>query len=85
MTNENKLKLIEEVINMIDSFQQDYGQFKYSFTISSYANGHQILCHIAGENRRIDFVVDETYESAIYANEALFDLFKKKSHELLLL
>ena len=60
MTSKEHLELIGEVISTMDSFQQDYGQLRYSFTVSSYANRHLIVVHIFHNNDKMDFVIDET-------------------------
>lgn len=77
MIDERGLKLIEKVISLIDSFQQDYGQFRYCFTVHSYANYHMIVCHILGEKKRIEFIIEEKDEPFLY------DIFKQKSDELM--
>ena len=77
MIDERGLKLIEKVISLIDSFQQDYGQFRYCFTVHSYAKYHMIVCHILGERKRIEFIIEEKDEPFLY------DIFKQKSDELM--
>jgi len=77
MTSKKQLELIDKLISTMDSFQQDYGQLRYSFTMSSYANRHLIVVHIFHNNDKMDFVIDETNE------EFLYPLFEQKSKFML--
>ena len=75
MIDERGLKLIEKVISLIDSFQQDYGKIHYSVNIGSYPTGHRIIVRAYNydENKSIEFVIDETNEAYLYA------LFEQKT------
>lgn len=73
------LIFINEVISAIDSFQQDYGTFRYSVTIQSYALGHQLTVNVSDiqSNNAIRFVVEQTlYERAVIPHEYIYDLIK---------
>ena len=75
-----KINLIYNLVDMIDRFQNNERRLNYSFTVSSCEENHRVICHITGENKRIDFQIDETYST----NEvALFEIIKQKTDELL--
>lgn len=77
-----KINLIYNLVDMIDRFQNNDLRLNYSFTVSSCEENHKVICHITGENKRIDFQIDETYS----INEvALFELIKQKTDEILYL
>ena len=85
MTEKSNLIFINEVISVIDSFQQDYGTFRYSITIQSYALHHQLTVYIIDtkSNNAIMFVIEQTlYEQAVIPSEYVYDLIKAKSEEL---
>lgn len=75
MLSEEKTELLKNVISTMDSFQQDYGKIHYSVNIGSYSNGHRIIVRAYNydENKSIEFVIDETNESNLYA------LFEQKT------
>lgn len=84
MTDKISFTFINEVISAIDSFQQDYGTFRYSITIQSYALHHQLMVSIIDEKyNAIRFVIEQTlYEQAVIPSEYVYDLIKAKSEEL---
>lgn len=85
MTEKINLIFINEVISAIDSFQQDYGAFRYSVAIQSYALHHQLTVDITDTkyNGAIRFVVEQTlYEQAVIPSRYIYDLIKSKSEEL---
>lgn len=85
MTEKSNLIFINEVISTIDSFQQDYGTFRYSITIQSYALHHQLSVNITDtkSNNAIRFVIEQTlYEQAKIPSRFVYDLIKGKSEEL---
>ena len=85
MTEKSNLTFINEVISAIDSFQQDYGTFRYSITIQSYALYHQLMVSIIDtkSNNAIRFVIEQTlYEQAVIPYVYVHDLIKAKSEEL---
>ena len=85
MTEKSNLTFINEVISAIDSFQQDYGTFRYSITIQSYALHHQLMVSIIDtkSNNAIRFVIEQTlYERAVIPSKYVYDLIKAKSEEL---
>ena len=85
MTEKINLTFINEVISAIDSFQQDYGTFRYSITIQSYALHHQLMVSVIDtkSNNAIRFVIEQTlYEQAVIPSENVYDLIKAKSEEL---
>lgn len=76
---------INEVMSAIDSFQQDYGTFRYSMTIQSYALHHQLMVNIVDTKscNAIRFVIEETfYEKAVIPHEYIYELIRAKSEEL---
>ena len=84
MFEKSNLIFINEVISAVDSFQQDYGTFRYSVTIQSYALHHQLMVTIIDEKyNAIRFVIEQTlYEQAVIPSEYVYDLIKSKSEEL---
>ena len=85
MTEKSNLTFINEVISAIDSFQQDYGTFRYSITIQSYALHHQLMVNVIDtkSNNAIRFIIEQTlYEQAKIPSEFIYDLIKSKSEEL---
>ncbi len=85
MLEKGDLNFINEVISVIDSFQQDYGTFRYSVTIQSYALHHQLMVSVIDtkSNNTIRFVVEQTlYEQAVIPSVYVYDLIKAKSEEL---
>lgn len=85
MIEKGNLTFINEVISAIDSFQQDYGTFRYSVTIQSYALHHQLTVSVIDtkSNNAIRFVIEQTlYEQAVIPSEYVHDLIKSKSEEL---
>lgn len=85
MLEKGDLTFISEVISAIDSFQQDYGTFRYSTTIQSYALHHQLMVSVIDtkSNNAIRFVIEQTlYEQAVIPSEYVHDLIKAKSEEL---
>ena len=85
MLEKGDLTFINEVISAIDSFQQDYGTFRYSVTIQSYALNHQLMVSVIDtkSNNAIRFVVERTlYEQAVIPSVYVYDLIKAKSEEL---
>lgn len=81
----NNMIFINEVMSAIDSFQQDYGTFRYSITIQSYALQHQLTVNIVDTelNNAIRFVIEETlYEKAVILHEYIYELIRAKSEEL---
>lgn len=84
MTDKIGFTFIQEIISAIDSFQQDYGTFRYSITIQSYALHHQLMVNVIDEKyNAIRFVIDQTlYEQARVSSEYIYDLIKAKSEEL---
>lgn len=84
MTDKISFTFINEVLSAIDSFQQDYGTFRYSITIQSYALHHQLMVSIIDEKyNAIRFVIEQTlYEQAVIPSEYVYDLIKAKSEEL---
>lgn len=85
MIEKINLIFINEVVSAIDSFQQDYGTFRYSITIQSYALHHQLTVDITDTqyNGAIRFVIEQTlYEQAVIPSEYIHDLIKSKSEEL---
>ena len=85
MLEKGDLTFINEVISAIDSFQQDYGTFRYSVTIQSYALNHQLMVSVIDtkSNNAIRFVVEQTlYEQAVIPSVYVYDLIKAKSEEL---
>ena len=76
--NEGFWNRITDVISTMDSFQQDHGLLRYSFTVQSYAVHHQITVMIVNtqNNKAIQFCVDETTDGHLY------DLFEIKSNEV---
>ena len=79
MLNEERLELLKEVVSVMDSFQQDYGKIHYSVNIGSYPTGHRIIVRAYNydENKSIEFVVDKTDKSYLYA------LFEQKTKMVL--
>ena len=85
MTEKINLTFINEVISAIDSFQQDYGTFRYSITIQSYALHHQLTVDVVDtkSNNAIRFVIEQTlYEQAVIPSLYVYDLMRAKSEEL---
>lgn len=85
MIEKSNLIFINEVISAIDSFQQDYGTFRYSITIQSYALHHQLMVCITDTEtcNAIRFVIEQTlYEQARSPSRYIYDLIKSKSEEL---
>ena len=85
MTEKSNLIFINEVISAIDSFQQDYGTFRYYITIQSYALHHQLMVYIKDTKtcNAIRFEIEQTlYEQARIPSEYIYDLIKSKSEEL---
>lgn len=85
MIEKSNLTFINEVISAIDSFQQDYGTFRYSITIQSYALHHQLRVSIIDikSNNAIRFVIEQTlYERSVIPSEYVYDLIKARSEEL---
>lgn len=85
MIEKGNLTFINEVISVIDSFQQDYGTFRYSITIQSYALHHQLMVSVIDtkSNNVIRFVIEQTlYEQSVIPSEYVYDLIKAKSEEL---
>ena len=85
MTEKSNLTFINEVMLAIDSFQQDYGTFRYSITIQSYALHHQLMVSIIDtkSNNAIRFVIEQTlYEQAVIPSQYVYDFIKSKSEEL---
>lgn len=85
MIEKINLTFINEVISVIDSFQQDYGTFRYSVTIQSYALHHQLTVSITDTkyNGAVRFVIEQTlYEQAVIPSKYIYDLIKAKSEEL---
>lgn len=85
MLEKSNLIFINEVISAIDSFQQDYGTFRYSITIQSYALHHQLMVYITDTKscNAIRFVIEQTlYEQARIPSRYIYDLIKSKSEEL---
>ena len=84
MIDKTSFTFINEVLSAIDSFQQDYGTFRYSITIQSYALHHQLMVSIIDEKyNAIRFVIEQTlYEQAVIPSEYVYDLIKAKSEEL---
>ena len=81
----NNLIFINEVISAIDSFQQDYGTFRYSITIQSYAMHHQLTVNIVdtGTYKAIRFEISEIeYEKAMLPSEYIYNLIKVKTEDL---
>lgn len=85
MIEKINLIFINEVISTIDSFQQDYGTFRYSMTIQSYASHHQLTVSVIDTESfyAIRFVIEQTlYEQAAIPSEYVYNLIKQKSEEL---
>lgn len=86
MTEKSNLIFINEVISAIDSFQQDYGTFRYSLTIQSYALHHQLMVNVIDtkSHNATRFVIEQMlYEQAKIPSEYIYNLMKVKSEELL--
>ena len=82
MTEKAGLNFINEVLSAIDSFQQDYGRFRYSVTIQSYAMQHQLTVSITDTKScgAVKFVVEQTsYERARVPSRDIYDLIKERS------
>ena len=77
MIGKERAELFAEVMSTIDSFQQDYGNLKYSASMESYEEGHRIIVSIISKSSIIKFIVDETNEGN------LSDVFEMKSMEIL--
>ena len=84
MIEKSNLTFINEVISAIDSFQQDYGTFRYSITIQSYALHHQLMVNIIDDKYNATrFVIEQMlYEQAVIPSEYVYDLIKTNSEEL---
>ncbi|MBO7735439.1 MAG: hypothetical protein J6S67_22940 [Methanobrevibacter sp.] len=84
MIEKSNLIFINEVISSIDSFQQEYGTFRYSITIQSYALHHQLMVSIIDTKcNAIRFVIEQAlYEQAKIPSEYIYNLIKVKSEEL---
>ena len=85
MTDKISFTFINEVLSAIDSFQQDYGTFRYSITIQSYFAKHQLTVNIMDSEclKATRFIIEqELYEKAKIPSEYVYDLIKAKSEEL---
>jgi hypothetical protein len=85
MTDEISLTFINEVITVIDSFQQDYGTFRYSITIRSYVRHHKLTVNIISikSGTAVHFDIEyTTYKQAKVPSRYIYDLIKSKSDEL---
>ena len=85
MIEKINLIFVNEVVSAIDSFQQDYGTFRYSVTIQSYASHHQLTVSITDTkyNDAVRFVIEQTlYEQAVIPSEYIYGLIRSKSEEL---
>ena len=86
MIEKSNLIFINEVISAIDSFQQDYGTFRYSITVQSYALHHQLTVNIIDtkSSNAIRFAIEQMlYEQAKIPSEYVYNLIKAKSEDLL--
>lgn len=85
MIERGGLNFINEVLSAIDSFQQDYGRFRYSVTIQSYALCHQLTVSITDteSSGAVRFVIEQTlYEQARVPSRYIYDLIKERSESL---
>lgn len=85
MLNKPNLTFLSEVISTVDSFQQDYGTFRYSITMQSYVQQHKLTVNIISSKSRtaVHFVIEqEVYEQAKVPSRYIYDLIKTKSDEL---
>jgi hypothetical protein len=79
MLSKEKTELLKNVISTMDSFQQDYGNLRYSVNISSYVSFHTILVNIFNTSSTvtIQFCITEQDKSYLY------ELFNQKTKMVL--
>ena len=83
MCNEELLNGLNKLVSCMDSFQQDNGELRYSFTMHSYAHCHRIIVNIfrsdevTYKSRAVTFCIedfDHLYET--------FKLYTDKVYEV---
>ena len=79
MLSEEKSELLQAVISTMDSFQQDYGNLRYSVNISSYVSFHTILVNIFNTSSTVTIQFCVTEQDEVF----LYELFKQKTKMVL--
>lgn len=80
MCNKDLMEDLDKLISCIDSFQQDNGELRYTFTVQSYALHHSITVNIyksdkvAHKSRAVTFCVEDF--------DHLYDTFELYTHKL---
>ena len=80
MFNKELLNDLDKLISCIDSFQQDNGELRYSFTVHSYAHCHRIIVNIyksdevTYKSKAVTFCVEDF--------DHLYETFKQYTNKL---
>jgi hypothetical protein len=77
MISKETLELFNDVISIMDSFQQDYGKCRYSATMDSFAESHLLTVRITYGYKAIMFAVDDINKGFLYK------VFEMKTKQLL--
>lgn len=76
---------IKKILSTMDSFQQDYGDLRYSMRINSYATEPRIIITIFDKVRTktIDFAIDYEVEKKSIGNNFIYECFLERTNYFL--
>lgn len=82
---DNYFSFIKKILSTMDSFQQDYGDLRYSMRINSYATEPRIIITIFNKDRTkmIDFAIDYEVEKNSIGNNFIYECFLERTNYFL--
>lgn len=80
---DNYFSFIKKILSTMDSFQQDYGDLRYSVKIGSYVIDPRVVVTIFDKQKQLRFAIDYEVEKESIGNNFIYECFLERTNYFL--